>query len=327
MVQPTTPILLSLLLCLFIALVCLFRGGTLDKKNCNDCLKLQVPELSVNTSTIYFLETGDRTELGDMELCAIEAAAQTMPNRTVLVLLRSGMVSPKTASLSTMLENIEFRRLDLGQLFNEDSLLLPWFQSGAWQWSRHQMSHLSEAGRLALLYRFGGSYLDLDLVTLQPFENVPAAYIPLARFTDGRDFTQNAALLNWPPKHPYMAAALKLFRSTYNENSYVVNGPFLMQRTLRSLGWCTVRPGQCEKVYLGDSRTSHGLDWWDSRKAFTSKWPRWTEDKLRELNQSSVVGVHLWGKHTRHLVLREQSLMGMFSVEKCPIAAERMIKP
>ena len=49
---------------------------------------------------------------------------------------------------------------------------MSWWQSGSVNCSQYKIAHLSDAVRLALLYKYGGFYSDTDTITLKSFSDL-----------------------------------------------------------------------------------------------------------------------------------------------------------
>ncbi len=68
-----------------------------------------------------------------------------------------------------MYPNIIYKKLDPVELFSKTPLAL-WWKSGNLEYSKFRTAHLADAARLALLWKYGGFYSDLDTISLKNFE-------------------------------------------------------------------------------------------------------------------------------------------------------------
>ncbi|XP_064104055.1 lactosylceramide 4-alpha-galactosyltransferase-like [Macrobrachium nipponense] len=71
----------------------------------------------------------------------------------------------------TNLHNVLFSLLDLDELFL-DSPLQHWYQGRLWLINEeHQSAFMSDASRAEILRKYGGTYMDMDALTLRPLPN------------------------------------------------------------------------------------------------------------------------------------------------------------
>lgn len=71
--------------------------------------------------------------------------------------------------------NIYFRNIDLW-VYATNTPLEDWFLSDALFQSQYLNSHVSDYLRYVSLFKFGGTYLDLDVVVQKSLENIDANY-------------------------------------------------------------------------------------------------------------------------------------------------------
>jgi hypothetical protein len=99
-------------------------------------------------------------------------------------------------------------------------------------------SNESNLLRLALLYLQGGTYMDTDVILLQPYDGVvpggggsPNKAEPIPR--DGAVAAPENNVIPFPkPGHPFIAAALNNFMAHYNGTVWGNNGPRVIKRIL-----------------------------------------------------------------------------------------------
>ncbi|XP_050093557.1 lactosylceramide 4-alpha-galactosyltransferase-like [Anopheles aquasalis] len=134
-------------------------------------------------SNVYFIETSEPfksvASFEARHACAIESAARANPTKNIVVLLATWedftdseqILVPDIVPLRRY-QNVYFRRLALGQ-FAQDSGIEQILKEKQLYQRDNGAADLSELLRLAVLFRYGGIYLDLDVITLKPldFEN------------------------------------------------------------------------------------------------------------------------------------------------------------
>ncbi|XP_052899434.1 lactosylceramide 4-alpha-galactosyltransferase-like [Anopheles moucheti] len=128
-------------------------------------------------SSIYFIETSAPFKhvvtIEPRQACAIESAARANPRRKVIVLFASwkeitdpGRVRFPGLPTLAQLPNVHFRWLNL-ERFAQGTPVEQVIRSDKLYQRADGAEYLSEILRLVLLYKYGGIYLDLDVVTLK----------------------------------------------------------------------------------------------------------------------------------------------------------------
>ncbi|XP_053675805.1 lactosylceramide 4-alpha-galactosyltransferase-like [Anopheles nili] len=127
---------------------------------------------------VFFIETSAPFQaavtVGPRQACAIESAARANPHKNIVVLLASWNAFSDAAQIRfrdihvlSSFSNVHFRWLDLNQ-FATGTPVEHVIKSNRLHEKPNGAEYLSEILRLVLLYRFGGIYLDLDVVSLKP---------------------------------------------------------------------------------------------------------------------------------------------------------------
>lgn len=105
--------------------------------------------------------------LNARQACAVESAARMNRKMTVYLLFMSpSKISESSKQLVRQLlsyENIKIRRLYMNN-YVKHTPLEEWYDSGILRTSRWPKSHMSDILRYLTLWKFGGIYLDLDVV-------------------------------------------------------------------------------------------------------------------------------------------------------------------
>lgn len=125
--------------------------------------------------SIFFHETSCSGELNSRQACAVESAARTHPDWQINVLfaapvtdntLKSGVVA-----LLKNMTNVKFSRVHT-EKYAKGTPLESMVSGGALKRTRWRISHTSDVLRYLSLYKFGGVYLDLDVVVAKPFDSL-----------------------------------------------------------------------------------------------------------------------------------------------------------
>jgi hypothetical protein len=125
--------------------------------------------------SIFFHETSCASSvqggivLTARQACAVESAAKMNPELDVYLLftapinLGNSTVKSKFVSQLLSYPNVHMRHLNFERYF-VDSPLEQWYKGGALKASRWPRSHASDVLRFLTLWKYGGTYLDLDVV-------------------------------------------------------------------------------------------------------------------------------------------------------------------
>lgn len=126
----------------------------------------------VNSSTIVFLHlTNDSDEWNDLDACAFRTAAVKNPDCGVCVLTKARM---KPHPSFKWIPNIEMAPLDIDYILNGVPIL-DWYQArvlNETKRGRYSLWETSDSLRYAYLYKYGGRYLDSDMLTLRGFDGL-----------------------------------------------------------------------------------------------------------------------------------------------------------
>ncbi|CAN6219270.1 unnamed protein product [Urochloa humidicola] len=105
-----------------------------------------------------------------------------------------------------------------------------WYE---WRQTKYYPLHYSELVRLAALYKYGGIYLDSDVIVLKPLTSLHNT-IGAAYHVPGNS-SYSGAVLAFEKQSPLLLECLKEFYSTYDDTLLQWNGAELMTRVIRNL--------------------------------------------------------------------------------------------
>ncbi|XP_029472327.1 alpha-1,4-N-acetylglucosaminyltransferase-like [Rhinatrema bivittatum] len=136
-------------------------------------------------NAIVFLETSNRLELSSLVSCSVESASRTYPDRPVIFFMKglgnNSIIQDKNSSheafsLLSAMKNVHIFPLHMETLL-QDTPLLPWYFQAEPEKEHHWIHISSDACRLAIIWKYGGIYMDTDIISIQPIstENFLAA--------------------------------------------------------------------------------------------------------------------------------------------------------
>ncbi|XP_063771608.1 alpha-1,4-N-acetylglucosaminyltransferase-like [Pseudophryne corroboree] len=125
---------------------------------------------------ILLMETTDRMQPPSLVLCAIESAARVYPDRPVVYFMKGlGDINTEEDEIRTRKQfptlasfaNVYFFPLRMEELFT-DTPFLPWFKKVNPKKERYWTHVSSDACRFALIWKYGGIYMDTDVISIRP---------------------------------------------------------------------------------------------------------------------------------------------------------------
>lgn len=289
------------------------------------CPHLVLPKLPSGTpppGNIFFLETSRRTNPNFLFMCSVESAARAHPASRVMVLMRglsgSNASLPRHLGLSLLgcFPNVQLLPLDLGALFR-DTPLAGWHARLWPRWEPHLLPVLSDAARLALMWKFGGIYLDTDFIVLKDLRNLTNTLGAQSRYV------LNGAFLAFERHHEFVAQCMRDFVDNYNGWIWGHQGPQLLTRVFKR--WCSIRSlGErraCRGVSILPCEAFYPIPWQDWKKYFEDVSP----EELRRLLHATYA-VHVWNKKSQgtRLEATSRALLAQLHARYCPTTHEAM---
>ncbi|KAJ1557579.1 Lactosylceramide 4-alpha-galactosyltransferase, partial [Cladochytrium tenue] len=173
-------------------------------------------------------------------LCAVESALRHNPAHRVLVHAEDQyrIVDSRGAflwywtlptRLRARLRILPIDRAELGR----DNPLEPWFAGRAFDGAEQPWQDFSHAARLALLWHFGGAYLDFDIVSVNSVDGLGRA---VARHPRPSGFSD--AVLSFPPHDPFVKELMIRYLENY-DGRRDPEDPLTLARTFKDL--CVAR--------------------------------------------------------------------------------------
>ncbi|XP_069719081.1 lactosylceramide 4-alpha-galactosyltransferase-like [Phaenicophaeus curvirostris] len=273
---------------------------------------------------VFFVETSEQTNPSYLFTCSVESAAQTHPGTRVVVLMK-GLANGNTSlpdhwgfSLLSCFPNVEFQPLDLAKLFSETPLA-KWYSQSEHRKEPYFFPVLSDASRIAIMWKFGGIYLDTDFIVLKNLKNLTNAL-----GLQSQDVL-NGAFLSFKPKHKFIELCMQDFVENYDGWTWAHQGPHLLTRVFKK--WCSISNIQqnmsCKGVHALSPEAFYPICWQDWNKLFEAI----SSSELHKLLKNTYA-VHVWNKlsYGRKLEIKSQALLAQLYSQSCPSTYEKMKK-
>lgn len=183
--------------------------------------------------------------------------------------------------------------------------------------------NLSNLVRLAVIYKYGGVYLDTDFIVLKKISGLRNAIGAQSIDANGKWTRLNNAAFVFDKSHPLLYMFMEEFKSTFDGNIWGYNGPYLVSRVISRLLLSNSTTQELNFTVL-PPMAFYPVSWIRIQDYFrqpsdTSN-SKWVEAKLRQLiNGKGTYGVHLWNKVSGKSLVQQGSIVGRLFSDHCII--------
>ncbi|MED6216834.1 hypothetical protein PIB30_011736 [Stylosanthes scabra] len=179
--------------------------------------------------------------------------------------------------------------------------------------------NLSNLVRLAMLYKYGGGYMDTDIIVLKDFLDLRNAIGAQSLDSTTKQWNRlNNAVMMFDINHPVVWEFLQEFATTFNGNKWGNNGPYLVSRAMARL-----EGAQGHNVTILPPKAFYPVDWNGIGKLYKKpedEWEsRWVESQVDELSNGESYVLHLWNKRSKDLDIEEGSVMARLVSSHCVV--------
>jgi hypothetical protein len=216
-------------------------------------------DVSSTSRVIFFVHVGDK-QLSPIYCCAVLSASRHNPDAVIIVYMENKTASwPHHRRCYGGQHNVKTFEYSLRRLFS-GTLLSGWYKkilTGGFG-PGNTMQNIANAARLALIYKKGGMYLDMDIITLASYAGMPVNIVGAQGW--GYKYTQKAggglsvletilgircwhdvdntcclnnAAMSFEPQHPFLHAYIREFVANFRNNKWGWNGPDRISDTCR----------------------------------------------------------------------------------------------
>ncbi|CAN8317034.1 unnamed protein product [Cochlearia groenlandica] len=178
--------------------------------------------------------------------------------------------------------------------------------------------NLSDLTRLAVIYKYGGIYLDTDIIFLNDMTGLRNSIGAQSMNPDTKRWTRlNNAVMVFDAYHPLMREFLQEYSTTFDGNRWGYNSPYLVSRVIERLG---LKPEYNLTIFLPDA--FYPVNWLEIpslfKKPATNIEERWVEKTVQDMRKGSYM-IHLWNKVTRKSEIEEGSVMHRLISTHCTL--------
>ncbi|KAK6917516.1 Glycosyltransferase, DXD sugar-binding motif [Dillenia turbinata] len=278
---------------------------------------------SLNCKIRFFMTwIASLNSFGERELFTIQSLFKSHP-RGCLVLISNSMDSSEGFEILRPFSDLGFRVIAISPDFDfifKNTLAESWFdklKKGNVEPGEVSIGqNLSNLLRLVILYKFGGIYIDSDVIVLKSFRSLRNVIGAQTMDLESGNWSRlNNAVMVFDKKHPLLYKFIEEFALTFDGNKWGHNGPYLVSRVVARVSG---RPGFNFTVLPPSA--FYPVDWTKvpgffhgPQYEFHSKW---LLSKLQEVRERSFA-LHLWNRQSRKLKIEEGSIISHILKDNC----------
>jgi len=210
-------------------------------------------------------------------------------------------------------KNVHLATLDSKRAFATSELFGDIFSEVAK--SRYHMEHFSDFLRLLLVWKFGGMFMDLDVIhfkSLKPFFDQNVNFV-----TPVAPYAMNINFFGFSRGHPVMLKFMEALRKRYNASEYV-SAPRTIDTVLSKMANKSIKriikKGKIGDLTIPRYTLISPVHSSDSRLLFNG---RPTMKDFIALTKKSYA-VHFWNHQTHTLNIRPKSIFFKMAEKFCP---------
>jgi hypothetical protein len=262
---------------------------------------------------INFLETDfGREFFSARQMCSIESTAVNNPHARVQVYsVRAKFPNSSGGlNLSQLYSNVRLIDLNLNPLFN-GTPLDQWWTDRKVNASPYTVVHTSDAARLALLWKTGGIYSDIDFLNIKSYANL-VQYSNGLNYYFNRAHMFNNAFFLFKARSSYLWYLMQRFAQGYDPSQWSGNGPNLVISTIKEFceledPFANVSSNQtnrlvsygrkCDDIFVFPQSYLSPIDWDDAKlkdffETFVDEKSFWQDDE----HIKQAYAIHLYNK-------------------------------
>ncbi|XP_076649313.1 lactosylceramide 4-alpha-galactosyltransferase-like [Halictus rubicundus] len=278
----------------------------------------------IGDRNIFFHETSCFDDAGLVlnarQACAVESAAKMNPSMNVyLLFLSQSGISNRSKEMFNQLQkypNIKIRRIFADE-YVKRTPLDEWYKDDVLKKSRWPRSHMSDILRYLTLWKFGGIYLDLDVVVTTSLER-------MTNFAGAEDWDSIAAgIVGFdltPTGRQVADLCIHDLKANYRGNIWGNNGPGVITRTLQKI--CSTKliremtSVRCQGFKVFSPSAFYPIHYKKWRKYFETKDSNAT---MKILGKSMTI--HVWNKLSKSKPIHVNSNVPYATIARkhCPL--------
>ncbi|XP_043926796.1 alpha-1,4-N-acetylglucosaminyltransferase-like [Protopterus annectens] len=268
-------------------------------------------------ASILFVETTDTWIPSLSATCAVESAARIYHDKQVWFFMK-GLTQKKQQEqisqsprlfLLSQIKNVFISPLNVTELLL-NTPLLPWYQKVNPSKEKYWTYVTSDAFRFALIWKYGGIYLDTDVISVNPvLEKNFLVGVPPQRIS--------SAAFGFHRHYHFLWDCMKHFVSNYHGSIWGYQGPSLLTRMLKQKcqipAFQALQDDKCQNISLLHPTRFYPITY--------PGWKIFYQPFENFPNFNNSYGVHLWNymnKENRTVVTGSNTLIENIYKKYCP---------
>ncbi|OWM67124.1 hypothetical protein CDL15_Pgr000576 [Punica granatum] len=305
----------------------IFKSDNLTRKFHGQVMKFFASDCG---GTFFMTWISPARFFGSRELLAVESLFKTNPGACLIILSRT-LDSRAGHEVLKPITNRGCKVIplapDLPSLFQKTPVEV-WFdelRSGKVDPGEIPLAqNLSNLIRLAVLYKYGGVYLDTDFIVFRDFTQLRNSIGAQSVDPVSGNWTRiNNAVMVFDRHHPLLVKFMREYASTFDGNKWGHNGPYLVSRVVEKIQERRQRGSYAINFTVLSPMAFYPVGWTRIGGLFEQPksrfHERWVEAKVAQLSGVGTYGVHLWNKQSRGFRIEEGSVLGRLISNHCMI--------
>ncbi|CAG9798768.1 unnamed protein product [Chironomus riparius] len=301
-----------------------------DGKTLNEISDNLLLRNSSQPNNVFFHETScikdGMLRLNARQACAIESAALMNPDHNIFVMFTSQVGFRNLSSLPIIDALLSYPNVHLNYLnitkYAENTPLEDWILTNKLFESQYLISHTSDVLRFLSLFKFGGTYLDLDIVMLKSLNNQKPHNFAAAE----SHIAVAVGIIHMEGKtgHEIAEMCLNDLKKNFNGKNWSNNGPYVLTRVLYEI--CRTKDIQqmidkdiCTNFRVLPIEDCYDIGWSELHKFFK---PEYLNETLGRI--SDALMTHVWNKDSARIPLSKEANVAYIHLAKkyCPRTLE-----
>ncbi|XP_068135844.1 alpha-1,4-N-acetylglucosaminyltransferase-like [Hyperolius riggenbachi] len=272
------------------------------------------------------METTDRMEPPSLVLCAIESAARIYPDRPVVYFMKGlGNITTEEEENNTRqrfpslssFPNVYYFPLIMDELFS-NTPLISWFEKVDQSREQYWTHVSSDACRFAMIWKYGGIYMDTDVISIS---QIPNDHF-LAAQSQG---TTSSSVFGLSPHHSLTWQFMENFVENYRGEIWGHQGPGVFTRVVTR--WCGMPTFNCT-----DDVMCANISYFHPQRFYPIPYKSWRKyfqvwERLPTFNSSYAL--HLWNfmnKAGQTMVPGSNTLVEHLYQNYCPTIYRQILR-
>lgn len=273
---------------------------------------------------IFFVETwrmcNKMAHLTPRAACAIESAAHVNPLWDIYIFFMDviGYDEASAALINKLLKypNIHIIGISIEEL-GEDTSLHQWILEKHYEKSKFLVSHISDLVRILVLYKYAGTYMDTDIISLKPTGRLGTNYAAAESAKVVASGFMNFG--NDELGRSVITELITRFESAWNPTDWIAQGPGLitlvMNQLCRTKNTAEMTYERCGGVRALPTKEILAIDFGKRNYFFEDTF---LEEGLKIIENSTVT--HLWNAFSGKVKVLKSSynLLNHLARRNCP---------